>query len=256
MNTGWQAVYTEPGPGPQPFLTESPDISVFHDTSCDCNKFIIYYASITRNTISMLMSADDNPLGTYTYMGELNGIQGYDPNLMYHPRGLFLLYSNFNQLNVVQLSGNQPWVVIRGPTTIAVPDQPWELLDGQLVEAPASIVIGGVANVVYSTNAYWLAGYTCGILRSPVTADPLDASAWIKSPVPVFTSNVINSAYGPGSGTFFTDGNNQLWWGYGAFNNPGGVPSNAAGRTIRMQLTGIAADGSVCLGTPGSYPSS
>ncbi|KAK9814609.1 hypothetical protein WJX72_008586 [[Myrmecia] bisecta] len=170
MTTGWHEVYREPGPGPErdpdgslrPFYTESPDINVYHDVECNCDRFIIFYASISRNILSVIRTAGNNPLGEWEYMGLLEGLEGYDPNLMFHPAGLYLLYSNFDELNIVRMSENQPWLRVSQPTTIAVPNEPWELQAGALIEAPAAIVIGGVANVIYSSNVYAQPSYASG----------------------------------------------------------------------------------------------
>ncbi|KAK9814768.1 hypothetical protein WJX72_011191 [[Myrmecia] bisecta] len=107
---GWQVVYTEPG---TLFYTEAPSIHSFHDPSCDCNRFLIYYSSITYNVISVIRSDSDNPLGPWTYMGTLDGVKGYDATLMVHPRGgrVMWAYGGFN--NPVGVSCDGPGRTVR-----------------------------------------------------------------------------------------------------------------------------------------------
>jgi GH43 family beta-xylosidase len=94
-----------------------------------------------------------------------------------------------------------PWT-LKGPQVMLTkPELPWEIIGFLVNEGPAVIKRNGNIYITYSASATDY-NYCMGILSAPDTADPLDASAWTKSPEPVFTTNETTGQYGPGHNSF------------------------------------------------------
>ena len=224
------------------FNAEAPDIAVVTDPRNGQQKLAIYITKAMPypGTIKVLLTAD--PSQGFEDMGILANVSGYDAHLLSHPNGkLYVLYSNFQSLEIIQMAN--PWTTTGSPVTISTAYLSWETQSSQLNEAPATVVSGNTLNLVYSANTYNQTNYLCGLITIPTSADPMNASNWTKhTGGAVFTS--ANGHYGPGSGTFFNDGT-STWWAYGSFADPSNV-----NREIRAQTVTFDSNGNVQLGSP------
>lgn len=95
-------------------------------------------------------------------------------------------------------------LAITGPATLlTAPHHAWEKVKFDVNEAPAVLVRNGRVFMTYSASATD-ANYALGLLTADEGADLLDATAWTKSPTPVFRSSEASGQYGPGHNSFTT----------------------------------------------------
>lgn len=143
-----------------------------------------------------------------------------------------------------------PWTLASAPVRLSQPDLPWERIGFLVNEGPAVLRRPDKLVIAYSASATD-ANYCMGLLWAPADADPLHASAWHKSPHPVFAS--ANGQFGPGHNSFTTtpDGATDLL----AYHARGyerieGDPLNDPNRHARVQAFGWGADGLPVFGQP------
>lgn len=196
-----------------------------------------------------------NPLGPYTYKGQLTTPGGHwsiDPSPVQLPDGqLYLFWSGWpddqngvQNIYIAQLAN--PWTVTGDRTMLSTPTYPWELnSDGVPVkvnESPEPLVHGNKIFVAYSASGCWTPDYALGLLSAPIGANLLDAASWTKSTQPVFSSNPAADIYGPASNGFFTspDGR-QTWMAFHAVNDSHG--NCGLERDIYAQQVTWSADG-------------
>lgn len=86
-------------------------------------------------------------------------------------------------------------------TLLSKPDLEWERRGGRpwINEGPAALIHGESVHLVYSASGSWSDFYCLGKLTWR-GGDPLDASNWLKSPVPVFSPT--EQVFGPGHCSF------------------------------------------------------
>lgn len=87
---------------------------------------------------------------------------------------------------------------------LSIPEYDWECQGFLVNEGPSCLIHNGDLYLTYSASATD-ERYAMGLLTLPRGADPLDAAAWRKSPVPVMVSEPQNSLYGPGHNSFTVD---------------------------------------------------
>ena len=87
---------------------------------------------------------------------------------------------------------------------LSVPEYGWECQGFLVNEGPSCLIHDGRLYLTYSASATD-ERYAMGLLTLPAGADPLDAGAWTKSPVPVMVSEPENGLYGPGHNSFTVD---------------------------------------------------
>lgn len=97
-----------------------------------------------------------------------------------------------------------PLTLAAMPTRLSVPTLDWETQGYKVNEAPAVLERNGRLFMTYSASATD-ARYCLGLLTADANADIMDARAWSKSPVPVFTTCRETSVYGPGHNSFTVD---------------------------------------------------
>jgi GH43 family beta-xylosidase len=157
--------------------------------------------------------------------------------------------ANSEQQNIYISAMSNPWTLTGSRTMLSKPELSWELNGTPKVnEGPEILQHNGKTFLIYSASHCSTDDYALGQLTLTGT-DPLSASAWTKSPTPVFVKNPANRAYGPGHNGFFTskDGS-QNWIVYHANSNPNEGCGNP--RNPRMQQFTWNADGSPNFGTP------
>lgn len=87
---------------------------------------------------------------------------------------------------------------------LSIPEYDWECQGFRVNEGPSCLIRNGKLYLTYSASATD-ERYAMGLLTLPRGADPLDAAAWRKSPVPVMVSEPQNGLYGPGHNSFTVD---------------------------------------------------
>jgi GH43 family beta-xylosidase len=155
---------------------------------------------------------------------------------------------NTQRLYISEMSN--PWTLVGPRVELSRPQYDWEKHGPvEVNEGPEILQHGGNTFLIYSASHCSTDDYALGQLRLPGTADPLDASKWVKSPTPVFSKNPAGGAYGPGHGGFFKskDGTED-WMIYHANSQPGQGCGDA--RNPRMQKFTWNADGSPHFGEP------
>jgi GH43 family beta-xylosidase len=207
-----------------------------------------------KHGIYALQSNTDDPLGTYTFRGQLSlGRPAIDPSL--------LKINGKNYLMYVQVDGgaNSVWITeLAGPTTptgpnrsLIYPDQPWERGAGTthnypVSEGPTALYHGGKTFIIYSGSDTGTHVYCLGLLTYRGTGDPTQSQNWDKSGQ-VFSYSSSNGVYGPGRGTFTTSADGQDWIVYHAKSTQS---YTYAGRSLRAQSFTWTPEGYPSFGVP------
>lgn len=87
---------------------------------------------------------------------------------------------------------------------LSVPEYDWECRGFLVNEGPSCLIHNGNLYLTYSASATD-ERYAMGLLTLHQGANPLNADAWQKSPVPVMVSEPQNGLYGPGHNSFTVD---------------------------------------------------
>ncbi|MFF8030732.1 MULTISPECIES: family 43 glycosylhydrolase [unclassified Streptomyces] len=197
----------------------------------------------------VLESAGSDPMGPYTYRGQLNSSWMLDPTVATINGQLYLFGSTHNGTqNVVAARMANPYTVSSSFSTVSTPTYDWERQGGTVNEGPEILQRGGRTFLVYSASGCWTPDYKLGQLTL-TGPDPLSASSWTKKSTPVFQRSDGNGVYGPGHNGFFTspDGS-ENWIVYHANDSASEGCDN--GRTARAQKFTWNSDGSPDFGTP------
>ncbi|MFF8099381.1 family 43 glycosylhydrolase [Streptomyces sp. NPDC016640] len=197
----------------------------------------------------VLESAGSDPMGPYTYRGQLNSSWMLDPTIATINGQLYLFGSTHNGTqNVVAARMANPYTVSSSFSTVSTPTYDWERQGGTVNEGPEILQRGGRTFLVYSASGCWTPDYKLGQLTL-TGPDPLSASSWTKKSTPVFQRSDGNGVYGPGHNGFFTspDGS-ENWIVYHANDSASEGCDN--GRTARAQKFTWNSDGSPDFGTP------
>lgn len=218
---------------------ESPELWHFHD------RWYIYFTEYA-NSIHVLESTTDDPLGDYRDRGILN-TNTYDATVLPMPDGrLYLLGSTYGSLVIQPLSDP---VTVSGPqTSIASRDQPWEEV---VIEAPSALWHDGQLWLLYTCGGYNKSDYAVGALRF-LGGDPTSPASWKKLPGPLFTQLPSARVWCAGAAAAFTspDGH-ERWFAYSDYNRYNSDKNLGAGpRTIMAQPIRWHPDGTPDLGLP------
>lgn len=218
---------------------ESPELWHFGE------HWYIYFTEYA-NTIHVLESTGDDPLGEYRDRGILN-TNTYDATVLPLPDGrLYLVGSTYNSL-VVQPLAN-PYTVGGPQREIAVKDQPWE---ETVIEAPTFLWHGEQLWMLYSCGGYNKENYGIGAMRF-LGGDPADRAAWQKLPGPVFTQLPASKVWCAGAPcAFLSPDGKENWLAYSDYNAfDYGKHLGKGPRTIMAQPIHWRADGTPDLGQP------
>jgi GH43 family beta-xylosidase len=198
----------------------------------------------------VLESAGSDPMGPYTYKGQLNSAWMLDPSLMNVGGRLYMLGSAITggTQNLVIAPMSNPYTVSGSYSTISTPTHAWERQGGTVNEGAEVLQRNGRTFLIYSASGCWTPDYKLGQLEL-TGSDPLSASSWTKKSTPVFQRSDANGVYGPGHNGFFTspDGR-ENWIVYHANDSASEGCDN--GRTTRAQKFTWNSDGTPHLGTP------
>ena len=202
----------------------------------------------------VLESSGDDPMGPYTFKGQLN-VQANNGWAIDGSVGTingvnYFFYSSWvgdlQSIFVAKLTN--PWTVAGYGTRITYPTYDWEKVGGNTDEGPYILQNGGKTFLTFSAASCNTPDYKLGQLTL-TGSDPMSASSWTKKSTPIFQRSDANGVFGPGHHSFFTspDGT-ETWIAYHAndFANQG----CASTRTTRIKKVSFNSDGSPNLGTP------
>lgn len=210
-------VWTAPKAGPNAHSIWAPELH-----RIDGKWFLYYSATASGFTddahrgVFVLENDGADPMNTHWIdRGRINTAHaGIDGTVFSHGGKRYFVYSPYTEsdtsLAIAEMKN--PWTLTGRETLIARPDQPWEQQgDRKIVEGPEFLPgPQGDLFLTYSASACWSDGYSLGLLHAAPGADPLDATAWKKSPQPVLKS--ANTVYATGHNGFFVSPDGQENW--------------------------------------------
>ncbi|MDX3228291.1 glycoside hydrolase family 43 protein [Streptomyces sp. ME19-01-6] len=214
-------------------------------------------ADIDHQHVHVLESAGNNPLGPYTYKGQVDPYGDnrwmIDSSYLSMPDGrLYMLYSFWEggTQNLYAVRMSNPWTPTGGAVRIASPTYSWEKVGSGVNEGPTILQHGGRTFLTFSASHCNTPDYKLGLMEL-TGSDPLAAGAWKKFANPVFQRSDANGVYGPGHNFFFPspDGK-EVWMAYHA--NSKATDGCSGTRTTRAQKVNWNADGTPNFGTPAS----
>ncbi|HEU4325582.1 MAG TPA: family 43 glycosylhydrolase [Roseiflexaceae bacterium] len=229
-------------------------------------RWYIYFAAGSTSDvwairIYVLENSSANPLqGTWTEKGQLRtGWESFalDATTFEHNGTRYLVWAQSepgiaSNSNLYIAPMSNPWTLGGAAVRIAKPDYDWEKRGFAVNEGPAVIKRNGRVFIAYSASATD-ANYALGLLSASDSANLLSAAAWSKSPVPVFSSSAVNSAYGPGHNSFTVspDGTvDILVYHARSYRDITGDPLNDPNRHTRVQQLFWNRDGTPNFGVP------
>lgn len=257
-NAGPKTIWIPPKSGPNAQSIWAPELH-----RIDGRWYVYYTAAASDHDddahrgVFVLENSSADPLtGEWRDRGRLNTrYPGIDGTTFEHRGRRYFVYSPYvGPDSVLAIARMSDPVTLTGPEVIlARPDLAWERQGGrQILEGPEFLPgPQGDLFLIYSASACWSDDYALGMLRAPAGSDPLDASVWRKSPVPVFAKSPENGVFAPGHNGFFTspDGK-EHWIVYHA--NPGPDMKCTPKRSPRIQPFQFGPDGVPVFGTPAS----
>jgi GH43 family beta-xylosidase len=211
-------------------------------------------ANTDNQRMHVLESASPDPLGPYTYKARIydagNDAWAIDASVFTLAGKLYYVFSAWegeNQ-NLYIAAMKNPWTLDGERRRLSTPTFAWERVTANVNEGAVALQHDDRTFITYSASACWGPDYKLGMLTY-MGGDPLAASAWRKSPEPVFTRADRNAAFGPGHNGFFKspDGTED-WIVYHANASASGVCDTK--RTTRAQRFTWNTDGTPNFGTP------
>lgn len=242
-------VWRPPAEGPAAHSLWAPELHRI------AGKWYIYYTATAsghdddaHRGVFVLENAGPDPLeGRWIDRGRINTAHpGIDGTTFEHAGKRYFVYSPYvgadSVLAIARMAS--PWQLTDKEVILARPDRSWERQGGrQILEGPEFLAgPKGDLFLTYSASACWSDDYALGLLSAPAGSDPLNASAWTKSPHPVLAKSPANNVYATGHNGFFTspDGT-ESWIVYHANTGPG--QGCTAKRSPRIQRFGWTAKG-------------
>jgi len=249
-------IWTPPATGPNAQSIWAPELHRID------GRWYIYYTAAGdghdddahRGIFVLENAAADPTRGRWTDRGRLQTEHsGIDGTTFAHAGKRYFVYSPYvgadSVLAIVAMA--TPWTLAGRESIIARPDRTWERQGGrQILEGPEFLPgpKGGLF-LTYSASACWSDDYAIGLLSARAGSDPLDATAWTKSPRPVVAKAPDQNVYAPGHNGFFTSpGGRETWIVYHA--NPGPDMKCTAKRSPRIQRVTWSAEGRPVFAAP------
>ncbi len=221
-------------------------------------RWYFYYTAGTAGTYDnqrsyVLESASSDPLGPYSFKGQLHDPQGgwsIDGSVLQLDGSLYFLFSAFTSglQSIFIAPMSDPWTISGERVLLSRPDYVWERAGAPVNEGPVALQHDGRTFVVYSASACSTPDYKLGMLVYN-GGDPLRTDSWDKQPDPVFQRADASGVYGPGHNGFFTspDGT-ETWIVYHA--NSSADAGCDGRRMTRVQKINWDADGMPVFGVP------
>jgi GH43 family beta-xylosidase len=202
--------------------------------------------------IHVIESAGTDPLGPYTYVGQLRDStddRTIDASVLQLDGSLYLLFAarvGSTEQRIYIAPMDNPWTLSGDRVLLSAPTYDWEQEGRPINQGPVALQHDGRTFIVYSASYCGSSSYKLGMLTY-TGGDPLSADSWDKSPAPVFQGT--GEVFSPGHNTFFRspDGSED-WIVYHASDSPNG--SCDMHRTPRIQPFTWNADGTPDFGSP------
>jgi GH43 family beta-xylosidase len=249
-----------PGAGEPAFQVWSPSMFLLNYQGADY-WFIYFTAALDNNNeshrIYVLQSTGTDPLGPYTFKGQLDGTDGttaIDASLLEINQQLYLIYVLEKGTNATYVAPMSDALTVSGaPNLLIDPDQSWERGGDTgkstypVAEGPTALYHDGKSFIVYSGSDTGNYNYCLGLLTYDGKGDPLRKTSWTKSG-PVFQYSEANGVYGPGRATFtLSPDGKESWMVYHAKDTK---DFTYEGRITRAQKFSWKPDGTPDFGTP------
>lgn len=242
-------VWRPPAEGPNARSIWAPEL---HRIS---GKWYIYYTAapddhddnLHRGVFVLENASTDPTKGRWIDRGRVNTrASAIDGTVFFYGKKAYFVYSmqlasGESRLAIAQL--RNPWTLAAPEVVISKPDRPWERQVYPINEAP-EFLLGpkGDLFLTYSASACTSDDYAIGMLSAKPGANPLNPSAWVKSPVPVVRKAPEVSVFATGHNGFFTaPGGKQHWMVFHA--NPGPSQGCTSGRGTWIAPFKFGADG-------------
>ncbi|MGN6742181.1 MAG: glycoside hydrolase family 43 protein [Amnibacterium sp.] len=210
-------IWTPPLDGPDSQAVWAPEL---HHVG---NRWYVYFAATTADNdnanhrMFVLESAGDDPLGPYTDRGRIAdraGRWGIDGTRFTWQGKDYFVWSGWpgstdGQQNLYIARMASPTRLEGDGVLLSSPTLAWERTGNPIEEGPEALQHDGRLFLVYSASGSWTDSYCLGLLRF-TGGDPLDPSAWTKSPQPVFTGT--SQVVSPGHASFTTSPDGTQDW--------------------------------------------
>ena len=213
------------------------------------NKWYIYYTAgsgpdATQRLWVLENNSADPTTGSWIDKGEIFNTDAnfwaIDGSVFLYKGSQYLLWSgrpnlSFQTQNIYIAKMVNPWTLQTPTIMLSKPELSWEINGDPVNEGPEILEnSAGKIFLIYSASGCWTDDYALGMLSLKDSSDPLLATNWDKTALPVFTKSPQNKAFGPGHNAFFKspDGTED-WIIYHANTNSG--EGCGAARNIRMQ---------------------
>ncbi len=206
-----------------------------------------------KNHRMYVLESREGPAGPYQFKGRLKvpGVDRWaiDGTVTEIQGELYYAWSGWpgprnGRQDIYLAKMENPWTLEGAVVRISQPEYPWE---SWINEGPQFLHRGEDIFIVYSANKSWTDEYKLGLLRLG-GSDPLQPSAWRKSPTPIFDS-VLSSphpVYAPGHCCFHVDSRGEQWLLYHVAKSRGAGWS----REVRAQRWMWSDDGTPQFGVP------
>lgn len=154
--------------------------------------------------------------------------------------------------NIYLAKMETPFKMASERVCVLTPTESWEVnnTNPKVVEGPQFLIKNNKLFLFYSAGACWTDGYSIGLLWMDSSQNPLEINSWKRSKNnPLFVSNTIGNAFGPGHNSFFKSLNGKEdWILYHA--NPQAGQGCGDNRSMRMQQFSWDNDGFPIFGNP------
>ena len=260
-NATVQTIWTASSTGPNSNNVWAPELHYLN------NKWYAYYTAgsstdlSTQRTFVLENESDDPGTGTWVDKGKIydpaSDFFAIDGTVFTHNTNTSFIWSgqasasdNTQRLYIASMS--DPWTLETARSLISSPQYEWEMAGAPpaVNEGPEILKnASGRVFLIYSASGCWTDDYALGMLSLAEGSDPMVATNWTKSTLPVFTKNTSGGVFGPGHNTFFKSADStEDWILYHA--NPSGGQGCGDARNPRMQKLTWHADGTPNFGQP------
>jgi GH43 family beta-xylosidase len=199
--------------------------------------------------LRVLESASDDPMGPYTYKATpMPAVWNIDGTYFQNKNDLYVIWSEFSgafqSLWIAKMEN--PWTISGDKHIISIPNLAWEQIDGNVNEGPVILQHDGRTFLIHSASGCGTQDYKLGQLEL-TGSDPLQASSWLKTMVPVFQKT--STVFGPGHNGFFkSPDDTENWIVYHA--NAKSTQGCGDTRAVRAQKFNWNDDGTPTFGEP------
>ena len=222
------------------------------------DKWFIYVTASNGNNAThrmyVLERDDPNPMGPYTFKGQLNtgaNSLAIDGTVLQWEDQLYFIWSGWpgstdGQQNLYIAQMSDPLTISSNRVVLSSPTLPWEQHGLPINEGPEILIHDDKLHIIYSASGYWTNEYALGRLTYDGVGSIMSASSWQKSPTPVFQQ--AGEVVGTGHASFTTspDGT-ENWIVYHAHHDKNNWQDD---RDVYIQPFEYNADGTPNFGSP------